>query len=321
MPNIDDTNQPTLSADTLQQFPVREVAIILRGLALDTIKRLLSENQPSTRPSLAHMLSQQPIRPVWEKATANPLSREKWTSAPIQPGAKGAEDQSPFSSALRQGGSVNPNAQETGLIKQELAQLELAGFEILPKPYWPFAANTAWLSPAVQADFSYLVQRHLRNYVFIKHDDATYPTFSTPAFWGLILLLDTNSRPAPQASKYTGSKQNENPDDSPVMLSRISYALRNIALEETLKPAWAGFWDQWLLSHAVATWMPPTSKDNIDILREILDFPVNKVLNPGVKEKYGQQIQWQKQDSKHLGRPLRPSEKPAWYAANTSSHK
>lgn len=130
---------------------------------------------------------------------------------------------------------------------------ELAGFWVdrsvggaterwLPDPFWPLAGELAWGNETFLAATASVLRESLARRVIFNPGPPPVPLLSPGCFWALIALAETGRSPA----------------WPPLPRGRLTLAglrrLQLIAGRIALAPAWAGFWDQWVLSEAMRLW-------------------------------------------------------------------
>lgn len=129
---------------------------------------------------------------------------------------------------------------------QQQLERGLCGFSelSLPDAIWPYAGHIAWREPHFQLALADDLNRWLcRRYLF-DGDATPFPHFHPNTFWTLF---------------YLGALQR--PRFFPSREWRRSAALATLARREILQPDWAGFWDQWLLCHALLHFQAELKRD------------------------------------------------------------
>ncbi len=347
-----ENSQTLLTPERILAIPFLETVSVLRGVIEEIGARLMSPSPASQadslRPALPQLLERQPVAAIWQKNAAHPDSREgQQKRGEILQEKDALKDLAVFNQAIRQylDGKTDLNLFYQSITRRELSSLTLAGYDLLPKIYWPLAAQAAWRNPEFQLRFGYLVWSYLRCACLFTPDEVSAPTFSPQTFWALILLLDLRPNTTPsrgldgmlnglressgalkdifqQANpKNSPAQANSELVPSPAWLGGAAKTLRATALEEAGAPGWAGFWDQWLLARAVAAWAPVPEGDTQEFYQALLDLPVMKDQIPQIVESYRSKYNWQKPPAIKLDRPFVPGEKPGWYRSPHSPTK
>ncbi len=124
----------------------------------------------------------------------------------------------------------------------------------LPDAIWAYAGHLAWLEPHFQLGLADDLNRWLCQRYLFDADATPFPHFHPNTFWVLF---------------YLGSLQR--PRFFPSREWRRSIALADLARREILQPDWAGFWDQWLLCHALLHFQTELKRDGLlaGLLRDL----------------------------------------------------
>ena len=236
------------------QLPLGEIAMILRRLGQITLQTALNA---TPRPNLTQILSPVDLRvlrtaPIWPVPLRRRIGRLRYLSN---------HTETALTKPLRRAVDGFYRSDGWRLRIREMLTMGTGGAQgqIIPNDFWPLVGHMAWNDLNFKRWAQSRISQHLSQNPRFAGQNPTI-TLTPQTFWSLIALCDAKSASLLKAD------------------SRRRFRLANRLIEEarlqTVSHHWAGFWDQWLLDRAIASWPEAVNNPKDPLIRVFRKLPI-----------------------------------------------
>lgn len=265
-------------------LPVKEVAVLLRGIAIGILSELLDSSCPPGKPlpatiqtDLMKFLPRSAIMPIhqafiWKLKRKGPAKRI--------PGNMREELSRSMKKLVKKtrSGKIKPKQWE--IAANNRIALALGGTRGggLPDDLWTVAAHWAWNDPHFKLTVSRKIYHWLKTMRLLVPFEPPNINFSPNTFWLLLSLAKIKSL---KGIKWLSKKERAR--------VRVARRLQDEAKAQAMTNEWAGFWDQWLIQLATQRW--PGAFKQLDsrlckaiVALPLLNIPTGSTLCRGKKQ-------------------------------------